>query len=215
MKFLISEHEKETLEVKHIQKILDENFWLFGEQFRLFSSTEGAIKNVLLKYAKEILEIKDPELVSSPNGEVDLFLTKTESIGEINQQNIIAEIKRASKKLGKKEFDEIEGYMENIVKENLCNGENQYWEFYLIGKDYDDHIKNKIDSAKNHGQKEKGLCFDINDGRVKIYVRKWSDILEVEWGIKMKYLKEKLQIQAKQAKNSPQEITEDLISVCP
>ena len=45
--------------------------------------------------------------------------------------------------------------MESILKENLCNGENQYWEFYLIGKDYDEHINNKIDSAKNHGQKER------------------------------------------------------------
>ena len=211
LKFLISEHEKETLEVKHLQKILDENFWLFGEQFRLFSSTEGALKNVLIKYAKEVLKIEDPEIESKPNGEVDLFLTKTESIGEIKQQNIIIEIKRASKRLGKKEYDQIEGYLENIVTENLCNGENQYWEFYLIGKDFDVHINNKIDSAKNHGQKEKGLCYNIKDGRVKIYVRKWSDILEVEWGTKMKYLKEKLQIQAKKAKNSPQEITEYLM----
>ena len=212
LKFLLSEHEKETLEVKHLQKILDENFWLFGEQFRLFSSTEGALKNVLIKYAKEVLKIEDPELETRPNGEVDLFLTKSESIGETKQQNIIIEIKRASKKLGKTEFDQIEGYMEKIITENLCNGENQYWEFYLIGKDYDEHINNKIDSAKNHGLKEKGLCYNIKDGRVKIYVRKWSDILEVEWGTKMKYLKEKLQIQAKQAKNSPQEITEDLIN---
>ena len=29
LKTLISEHEKETLEVKHIQKILNQNFWLF------------------------------------------------------------------------------------------------------------------------------------------------------------------------------------------
>ncbi len=211
LKFLISEHEKETLEVKHIQKILDENFWLFGEQFRLFSSTEGALKNVLLKYAKEVLEIDNPEIESSSNGEVDLFLTKTESIGEIKQINIIIEIKRASKKLGKTQYDQIEKYMESILEENLCNGENQYWEYYLIGKDYDAHIENKIDSSKNHGQKEKGLCYSIKDGRIKIYVRKWSDILEVEWGIKMKYLKEKLQIQAKQAKDSPQEITQSLI----
>ena len=211
MKFLISELEKETLEVKHLQKILDENFWLFGEQFRLFSSTEGALKNVLLKYAKEILEIESPAIESSSNGEVDLFLTKTESIGEIKQLNIIVEIKRASKKLGKTQFDQIEKYMESIIEENLCNGENQYWEFYLIGKDYDTHIENKIDSSKNHGQKEKGLCYNIKDGRIKIYVRKWSDILEVEWGTKMKYLKEKLQIQAKKAKATPQEITEDLI----
>ena len=213
LKFLISEHEKETLEVKHLQKILDENFWLFGEQFRLFSSTEGALKNVLIKYAKEVLEIEDPELESSPNGEVDLFLTKTESLGEGIKKNIIVEIKRASKFLTEdKEYNQIYDYRKKILEQSLCNGENQYWEFYLIGKDYDKGIKELIQNAKQHGEKEKGLSFSINDGRVKIYVRKWSDILEVEWGVKMKYLKEKLQIQAKQAKNSPQEITEDLIN---
>lgn len=212
LKILISEHEKETLEVKHLQKILDENFWLFGEQFRLFSSTEGALKNVLVDYAKTILEIEDPELENNPNGEVDLFLTKTESSGDKHQQNIIVEIKRASKKLGKKEFDQIEGYMEKITAENLCNGENQYWDFFLIGKDYDDHIINKIDSSKPHGEKSRGLCLNIKDGRCRIYVRKWSDILEVEWGNKMKYLKEKLQIQAKNARSTPSDITQELIN---
>jgi len=210
LKILISEHEKETLEVKHIQKILDENFWVFGEQFRLFSTTEGALKKVLIKYAKEILEIEDPELQTEPNGEVDLFLTKTESTGDGIQKNIVVELKRASIKLGKTQYDQIEGYMERIIEQNLCNGENQYWEFYLIGKDYNGHILNKIDSTKNHGEKSKGLCLNIKDGRVKIYVRKWSDILEVEWGTKMKSLKEKLQIQAKQAEQTPEDITEKL-----
>lgn len=151
MKILISDFEKETLEVKHIQKILDENFWLFGEQFRLFSSTEGALKNVLYKYASEVLHINDPELSNNPTGEVDLFLTKTESFGDLCQHNIIVELKRASKLLGKSEYDQIESYMEKISEENLCNGENQYWEFYLIGKNYNSHIEDKIDSAKNHG----------------------------------------------------------------
>jgi len=210
LKFLISEHEKETLEVKHLQKILDENFWLFGEQFRLFSSTEGALKNVLVQYAKDVLKIEDPLLETSPNGEVDLFLTKTETSGEI-QRNVIVELKRASIKLGKTQYDQIEGYMEKIIEQNLCNGENQYWEFYLIGKDYNDHILNKIDSAKNHGEKSKGLSLNLKDGKVKIYVRKWSDILEVEWGTKMKHLKGKLQIQAKKAEDTPQEITEGII----
>lgn len=211
LKILISEHEKETLEVKHLQKVLDNNFWLFGEQFRLFSSTEGALKNVLVKYAKEVLVIEDPCLDNHPNGEVDLFLTKTDSIGEAKQINVIVEIKRASKNLGKLQYDQIEGYMEAIRKESLCNGDNQYWEFYLIGKEYDNHIEDKIDSAKNHGQKERGLCYNIKDNKFKIYVRKWSDLLEVEWGTKMKFLKEKLEIQAKQAKQNPQAITIDLI----
>lgn len=212
LKVLLSEHEKETLEVKHLQQILDENFWLFGEQFRLFSSTEGALKNVLIKYAKEILKIEDPELETNPNGEVDLFLTKTESVGEDVQKNIIVEIKRASKFLTEeKEYHQINDYRKKILEQSLCNGGTQYWEFYLIGRDYDNGIKELIQNAKQHGEKEKGLSFSINDGRVKIFVRKWSDILEVEWGNKMKYLKEKLKIQAKQAKDSPQEITDDLI----
>lgn len=212
LKFLISEHEKETLEVKHLQKILDENFWLFGEQFRLFSSTEGALKNVLVDYAKTILGIEDPKLENNPSGEVDLFLTKTESIGDHHQQNTIVEIKRASKNIGKTEYDQIEMYMEKIIAENLCNGDNQYWEFYLIGKDYGDHIKNKIDSAKNHGEASRGLCYNIKDGRVKIYVRKWSDVLEVEWGSKMKFLREKLQIQTQKTDSSPDIITRKLIT---
>ena len=198
LKFLISELEQETLEVKHLQKILDENFWLFGEQFRLFSSTEGALKNVLMKYANEILEIKDPKLNSHPNGEVDLFLTKTESIGEKTQKNIVVELKRASKKLTqRKEYQQIDDYRKKILEQNLCNGENQYWEFYLIGKDYDDGIEELIETNKQQGERDKGLTLNIKDGRVKTYVRKWSDILEVEWGTKMKYLREKLEIQAK------------------
>jgi hypothetical protein len=201
LKFLIDELEKETLEVKHLQKILDENFWIFGEQFRLFSSTEGALRNVIIKYAKEILEIEDPVLDTEPKGEVDLFLTKTEATSEKIQKNIIVEIKRASKNLKEdKEYKQIYEYRKKILEQTLCNGENQYWEFYLIGKNYDDDIAKLIDNVKNHGEKEKGLTFNVNDGRVKIYVRKWSDILEVEWGTKMKYLKEKLQIQAKSNK---------------
>jgi hypothetical protein len=212
LKVLISEYEKETLEVKHIQKILDENFWLFGEQFRLFSTTEGPLKTVLTQYAKEILEIEEPELNTKPSGEVDLFLTKSENFGEKSQRNIVVEIKRASIKLKKnKEYAQIDKYKDEILKQNLCNGVNQYWEFYLIGKNYDDGISELIDSAKNHGEFEKGLTINSKDGRVKVYVRKWSDILEAEWGTKMRYLKEKLEIQSKQKKSTPNEIVNDIL----
>jgi len=212
LEVLISEHEKETLEVRDIQKILDQNFWLFGEQFRLFSSTEGALKKVLTKYAKEILEIDDPELETNPTGEVDLFLTKTESIDEQTHKNVVIEIKRASIKLNKgKEYWQIDNYKDKILEQSMCNGVNQYWEFYLIGKDYDKGISELIESAQNHGERQRGLTINSKDGRVKVYVRKWSDILIAEWGTKMKHLKEKLEIQAKQKKSAPQEIVKEIM----
>lgn len=210
LEFLLFAHKKETLEVVHLQKILDENFWIFGEQFRLFSTTEGALKKTLTNYAKKILEIDNPEISDSATGELDLFLTKTENAGEHSQKNIVVELKRPSIKLGKKEYDQIYGYMEKIQAEGICNGVNQSWEFYLIGTDYDNHIKNQHSNAKNYGEINRGLTCSLEDGRFKIYVRKWSDILEVEWKSKMKCLKEKLAIKAKSLPETSQEITDSL-----
>lgn len=207
---LLFAHKKETFEVVHLQKILDENFWIFGEQFRLFSTTEGALKKTLTNYAKKILEIDNPEISDSATGELDLFLTKTENAGEHSQKNIVVELKRPSIKLSKKEYDQIYGYMEKIQAEGICNGVNQSWEFYLIGTDYDNHIKNQHNNAKNYGEINRGLTCSLEDGRFKIYVRKWSDILEVEWKSKMKCLKEKLAIKAKPLPETSQEITDSL-----
>lgn len=212
LKSLIFEHKKETLEVKHIQTILNENVWIFGEQFRLFSTTEGPLHKTLMNYAKKILEIEDAVIETDSKKELDLFLTKQEVVGDNKQKNIIVELKRPSITLGKKEYDQLETYMETIMKEDICNGDNQSWEFYLIGNDYDEHILNKIDSSANHGERERGLCQSNKNGKIKIYVRKWSDILEVEWSSKMQYLKEKLQIQAKNLPSSSEQITNDILN---
>lgn len=212
LEHLLSEHRDATLEVKHIQRILNDNFWLFGEQFRLFSTTEGALHKVLTDYAKEILGIDMGSLVNKPMGELDLFLTKTQAQGETIQRNVIVELKRASIKLRKKQYDQLEKYMEDVLREPLCNGTNQYWEFYLIGTDYDDHIENKIESAKTWGEKDKGLCTFLKDGHVKMYVRKWSDILGVEWKAKMNYLSQKLNTKPRPVTDSPDAIVADLVA---
>jgi hypothetical protein len=209
---LLFKYKAKTLEVKHLQQVLNDNFWIFGEQFRLFSNTEGALKTTLFEYAKNILEIDNPEIITDSRKEVDLFLVKTEPENENCQKNIIIEIKRPSIKLGKEEYDQIEKYSIDIMNESICNGENIYWEFYLIGDDYDDYIaKTKIENAKNNGEIKRGLTSNLSDGRIKIYVRKWSDILQVEWGYKMQFLKKKLEIQSKNNNyNNPDDIVKNL-----
>ena len=194
---LLFKNEKETLEVRHLQKVLNNNFWVFGEQFRLFRHTEGALNKALSDYAKEILGIDNPDINTTSRKEVDLFLTRTEKVNEKFQKNIVVEIKRPSVKLGKKEYDQIEEYYKKIKGESVCNGGNQYWEFYLIGNDYNDDISDKIETASTHGEKDRGLTFYTGNGKYRIYVRKWSDILQTEWGYKMKYLKEKLELEMK------------------
>ena len=158
-----------------------------------------------------MLEIEDPALDTTPSGEVDLFLVKQEASSDTVQKNIVIEIKRPSITLNKACYDQIDSYRTKIMQQSLCNGTNQHWEFYLIGSEIDSHISELIESAKNHGEQKKGLTKFLLDGRAKVYVRKWSDFLEVEWNSKMKYLKEKLELKAKQADySSPDEMVKNI-----
>lgn len=203
------EREKTTKEVVHLQSVLDSNFWIFGEEYRLFQSAEGSIKKTLDRFKDEILHKEDEEIQTESRKEMDLFLTKQEISGS-KTTCIIVEIKRPSVKLKKKEYDQIDQYMETVLGESSCNGNNIEWRFYLIGNDYDEHIEGKITSASSWGEQDKGLTHRVKDGRVKLYVRKWSDILNVEQKSKYKYLKDKLQAESKELeKKTTDEIVED------
>ena len=202
---LLFDYRKSTLEVKHLQEVLNLNPWIFGEQFRLFRNTEGALNKTLYDYAKNILSIDNPEIITDSRKEVDLFLVKTMEENESKRNNVVVEIKRPSIKLGKGEYDQIENYALTITKEPICNGNNTHWDFILIGDDYDDYVNVKIEQARNFGEESKGLTFN-DSGKSKIYVRKWSDVLN-ELSYKMKYLKDQLQIESKKlASENPSQI---------
>lgn len=211
MESLLFDHEKETLEVKHLQKVLDKNLWLFGENYTLFASTEGAMHRTLKRYASEKLGIDTEEITTKSRKEVDLFISRSSEISEVRHENLIIEIKRPSIVLGKKEYDQIDDYARTIAKEPSLNGENMHWEYYLIGDDYDDTIKSYIRNASNHGEKHKGLTMYDPELRFKIYVRKWSDIIRVENAHRLKYLKDKLQIKLKDNhEDTPDKLVEGL-----
>lgn len=211
MESLLFDHEKETLEVKHLQKVLDKNLWLFGENYTLFASTEGAMHRTLKRYASEKLGIDTEEIATKSRKEVDLFLSRSSEISEVRHENLIIEIKRPSIVLGKKEYDQIDDYARTIAKEPSLNGENMHWEYYLIGDDYDDTIKSYIRNASNHGEKHKGLTMYDPELRFKIYVRKWSDIIQVENAHRLKYLKDRLQIKLKDNhEDTPDKLVEGL-----
>ena len=86
-----------------------------------------------------------------------------------------------------------------------------HWEYYLIGNEYDDTIKSYIRNASNHGEKHKGLTMYDPELRFKIYVRKWSDIIQVENAHRLKYLKDRLQIKLKDNhEDTPDKLVEGL-----
>lgn len=186
----------QTLEVKHLQKILDDNFWIFGEEYRLFATTEGSIRKTLIRLAKDVLKIDPDEILTSSKKELDLLLIKEDRLTGV-LRNIVVEIKRPSVTLGKKELDQILQYKDDILKEPSCNGDGLEWEFILIGDSYDEHIADAIETVKTWGEKRRGLVQNLDAKRTKVYVRKWSDVINGDLKTKYKALFDQLQLQEK------------------
>ena len=73
--------------------------------------------------------------------------------------------------LGKVELDQIEGYARAITKDEQFTQTDVTWDFWLIGNDYDDYIKDKLESPGNpHG------CALVARTYL-IHVRSWAEII--------------------------------------
>lgn len=94
--------------------------------------------------------------------------------------------------LGEKELNQVKKYMEIILSQDEFNGNNMYWEFFLIGNGFDTtgYIEREYQNAKQHG--EMSLVYKVD--RYKIYVKKWSEIF-TDFEIRHKFLNEKLQLE--------------------
>lgn len=169
-----------ALEPDHLQKILDYNFWVFGEQYNLVASTEDKFEKALSEYL-HILRDHDGEkqdvTMKSPdkNTEMDLFLCRT-SVENDRIRNLVVELKRPSILLGEKEVSQIKKYQRTIFSDDRFNGENTHWDFILVGNRFNTsgYIEGEIGTNKMHGEQDKGLIFSQDN--CKMYVRKWSDV---------------------------------------
>lgn len=209
---------KKTLEVRHLQQIINQEFWVFGEEYRLVIDTEGSIKKAVEKWAKDILKIEDYDPEADSKKEVDLLLSKKIEYGD-RVVNIVVELKRPSVKLGEKEVGQLRNYRKELFKDPVCTGKNIEWVFILVGRDYDNEVERLIESAANHGESYKGLIEKVTTERTRIYVRKWTEIIQGELLPKHRYLKDRLQLQTatRDGKDSS-DITESILegrrSVC-
>lgn len=183
LKSLVFDHEKFTNERNHIQKIIENNYWLFGEQYHLVSADKNfeiALNNYLYYVEggnKKPQKIEDKEKLMRP----DIFTCKQNSIPDANnseyliEENIIVELKRPSVIIGKDQYSQIEDYLIFIMKEPRFNSQLRKWKFILIGKEVDSFIINKYES-----QRIKGKRFLIEEMKnSEIYAMTWDDVFKI------------------------------------
>ena len=145
-KSLIYDHKKYALEVSHIQRCIEENLWLFGEQYYLLTSEADKFDEALrqlLKFHKKNTH-RNPSKITHPdkNKEMDIFEAQNGfRVGDDGKKyfhHIVLELKRPSIKLKDDELAQIKKYKNVIANEPQFYDEQAIWDFILVGYEISD-----------------------------------------------------------------------------
>lgn len=183
-----------------LQWLISQHYWIFWEGYALYANEEEDIKKIVVKIRNEVFEdgVQRKDLSFEwEDKELDIFMCKTlrSTTTEwiINVDNVVVELKHPTKILGDKEKRQVEGYMQAFSKDPKLNWEFFSWKYILVGTSINENslIPGAIESASNWWEKKFWLI--QNNKNMKIYVRKWCDII-AECRSKMQYLYEALNL---------------------
>lgn len=191
-------------ERSQLHKIIEENTWLFGEEYNLSVSDKG-LTSVLQKHRKlldeEIVIDRPVKHISQERGIVDLMFSRMLRRHRVEElDHLVIEIKRPKVNIGQKETAQIENYAISVAKdERFRTLKGVKWNFLVISDDIDDYAifrmdENGIISAKDNikiGIKTWGDLINENKARLQFFQEKLE--YQVDDKSALKYLQEKYQ----------------------
>lgn len=162
---------------KHIQEVVEENYWIFGEQYNLITAAEPDFEQALRGLIVSTTGKDDKVSIGHPdkNKEMDIYMLRQDRKGQVTE-NVVVELKRPSIYLGEKEVSQVKRYMRVIQSDPRFNAGNTKWTFYLVGNQYDNSkfIEGELESHKYSGQQF--LIHTADNSMTNIYVLKWSEV---------------------------------------
>lgn len=181
------DHTLKAGEVKHLQKLIENHYWIFGEEYRFVCAEEVKFQEALNRYKYILHGVTEQEYVEHPDKykEMDLFVTG-QDFKHNSPSNLVVEIKSPTNvpKLKMEHYTQINTYMSVIRKQEGFNDSNTFWTFLLIGLKIDDVAEQQIKEPLS------GLCIEKDNYR--LYMKTWAQVLN-EADARHKYIKEKLE----------------------
>jgi hypothetical protein len=195
MKDLVFNAELKADEVHHLQKMIESHYWIFGEQYHLVTAAEPKFDEALRRYIYLLTEKDTSPEIDHPHRlkEMDIFACRQNThVDRI--ENIVVELKHPAISLGEEQYSQVHKYLQVITSQPEFNGNNMFWEFYLVGKKFNtsNYIQDLLETNKTHGTKSLVLFKD--NGRIKVFIKTWSEVF-ADFEIKHKFLDEKLKLE--------------------
>jgi hypothetical protein len=164
-------------EREHIQKIVEQHFWLFGEQYHLLTADKNLMTS--LQEFEKITNVPLPTEMSSLTPKeisqrIDVFLYSKRVQEDSQSEMLVVELKAPYVKLSLDVYNQVVRYANTIRREPRFNGGNRIWRFFAVCSEVDDDVKTKYSNFAQYGRN--GLVDII--GNFEIYALSWDDIFQ-------------------------------------
>lgn len=179
LKTLVYDLDKFTTERNHIQKIVEQHYWLFGEQYHL-ASADRTMQKALEQYLYILYGAKAPTDKLDKDAEtsrrMDIFLCSARkvenSFENIMEENIVVELKAPKVPLSKTVLRQIEDYMDFIRRQPQYSSIQRKWKFIAVCKEIDEDVKALYKAFEDKGKL--GLVHQVE--KYEVYALTWDDI---------------------------------------
>jgi hypothetical protein len=194
LKTLVYDLSEFTNERDHIQKIIEQHYWLLGEQYYL-ASADQRMQKALEQYLNILYGCGDIKANLNDDAEserrMDIFLCNSRAIESSFEtsleENIIVELKAPKVPLTKKVLRQIEDYMDFVRKQPQFNSELRRWKFIAVCKEIDDDVKSRYTAFEDKGKI--GLVCKVD--LYEVYALTWDDIFK-SFDLRHKFMLDKL-----------------------
>lgn len=196
LKTIVFDYAGYANERDHVQKIVEQHYWLFGEQYHLVTA-DKRMQKALEEYLYLLCGDKAPNPVLTPDEEelrrMDIFACAARNTEDANgsaiQENLVVELKAPKVVLTKAVLRQIEDYMDYVRKQPLFNSQYRRWKFIAVCSAVDDDVKARYDSQKSKGKK--GLVAEIDN--YEVYALTWDDVFQ-SFDLRHAFLLDKLKM---------------------
>jgi hypothetical protein len=168
-------------EREHLHRILENELWVFGEQYNLMVSERGLTE--VLRRHLDLLGIQSTDKtpvrrLDGTSGRLDLLLSAAATEHDRNR-HLVVELKAPKVRASLTELTQIKSYAKAVVADPRFASSSTIWDFWLVTSEIDADVRQEITQAG----RPFGLAFEPNlpeapDAKVRVWVRDWGGIIE-------------------------------------
>jgi hypothetical protein len=122
-------------------------------------------------------------------GRIDAFMGRVvPNENPDHREFLLIELKKPSIKIGRKEMDQVEDYVNAILAQPDFINTSTQWNFYLVTSEYDDVVRQRITQEN----RPRGLFIDMPNH--KVWIKSWSELIR-DCEARLKFVQDKLRIE--------------------